>query len=725
MDEAYPFPGKSERKEVTATMTREEARAIINAMDITTVVPLERSPKAGQNMYCCPVCESGKGKNKTGALKIANGRNKCFANQCFSDKGEDNVGFCRIIWGCSEDEVFTRIIGADWQGKSSSFKAKPEKTEAEKEAEELAKKKALAGWMEQTKEYIIKASAAIKESPVAYAYLQGRGLTEKSIARFNIGYSVADNAIVLPYNLAYTYYEKRFINPDAEKTHGFPKHEYNGIKIGIKKPVFNVGVLQAKDNSPVFVVESIICAISIMQTIPGTKAVAIGGTSGVDSLVYEITQRKATDIVYVLCLDNDTDGQKAQGKLKQKITEAGAKCIEYNIAGEQKDPNDALTRDREGLTGRINEALELANQKKEEAKLAYLQANSNREYLLSFMKKTKENKQQPWTATGIKGVDDMLDPGLYPGLYIVGAVSSLGKTTLCMQIMDNIAAAGRDVLIFSLEMDREELISKSVSRHTFFKAVNSPGKWEDNIRKAKTCRGISDGSKYGSYSNAETNLIMECFVEYGKYANRVFIFEGMGDIGVFEIRQKIEEHIRITGSVPVVLVDYMQILAPYRDPEAPNRSLTDKQVMDKNVLELKRISRDFALPVIAVSSLNRASYNDTMNMAAFKESGAIEYSADVLIGLEYANIKKKGEKDNQSPLDAAIEENAKKNAAGDPTEIRVRILKNRSGARGATCTLDYYPMFNAFLGHGEEPEDTPEAEQQTFTDVTDNIDVPW
>ena len=706
-------------------MNRQQARDYVNSLDITTIIHFERSPQAGADMYCCPICGSGTKKNKTGGVRIRDGRTTCFADsRCFTDKGEDNLGVCRTVWECSEDEVFARIIGEKWKEASSVLQAK-QKTEAEKEAEQLAQKKALAGWIERTKAYIAKAAAAIKESPAAIEYMQGRGISAESLERFSIGYDASLDMIVLPYNMAYTYYEGRYINPKGDKAHHFPEYKYNGIKVNIKKQIFNVGALQNREKKPVFIVESIICAISIMQTIPGTMAVATGGTSGVGALADEIIKRKATDLTYILCMDNDEQGQKAQETLAEKLTEAGAKYIAFNIAGKEKDPNDALVKDKEGFTGRINAALELANQKKEEEKIAYLQANSNREYLLSFIKKTKENKQQPWTLTGIKGIDDMLDPGLYPGLVIVGAVSSLGKTTLCMQIMDNIAASRRDVLIFSLEMDREELISKSISRHTFFKAVNSPGKWEDNIRKAKTCRGISDGSKYGKYSNAEIKLITESVVDYGRYAQKVFIFEGAGDIGVFEIRQRVEDHIRITGNKPVVLVDYMQILAPYTDPKAPNRSLTDKQVMDKNVLELKRISRDYNIPVIAVSSLNRASYNETMNMAAFKESGAIEYSADVLIGLEYANIKKKSTDKEQNPLDAAIEENATRNDAGEPTQIKVRILKNRSGARGKTCILDYYPMFNAFLGEGEEPEDTPEVEQQTFTDVTDSVDCPF
>ena len=47
---------------------------------------------------------------------------------------------------------------------------------------------------------------------------------------------------------------------------------------------------------------------------------------------------------------------------------------------------------------------------------------------------------------------------------------------------------------------------------------------------------------------------------------------------------------------------------------------------DDAVSDLKRISRDYSVPVFAISSLNRDNYSAPINMAAFKESGAIEYS---------------------------------------------------------------------------------------------------
>ena len=54
------------------------------------------------------------------------------------------------------------------------------------------------------------------------------------------------------------------------------------------------------------------------------------------------------------------------------------------------------------------------------------------------------------------------------------------------------------------------------------------------------------------------------------------------------------------GTNPVVIIDYLQILAP-TDIRA-----TDKQNTDKAVLELKRISRDYSVPIIGISSFIQA-----------------------------------------------------------------------------------------------------------------------
>ena len=81
----------------------------------------------------------------------------------------------------------------------------------------------------------------------------------------------------------------------------------------------------------------------------------------------------------------------------------------------------------------------------------------------------------PYIPTGFKNFDSILDGGLYEGVYILGAIPSLGKTTLALQIADQIAEAGEDVLIFSLEMARRELMAKSISRLTLLDVLQNNG----------------------------------------------------------------------------------------------------------------------------------------------------------------------------------------------------------------------------------------------------------
>jgi replicative DNA helicase len=176
-------------------------------------------------------------------------------------------------------------------------------------------------------------------------------------------------------------------------------------------------------------------------------------------------------------------------------------------------------------------------------------------------------------------------------------------------------------------------------------------------------------------------------MNYKGYAGNIFINEGIGDIGIEQIRQKIADHKKIRGKTPVIIIDYLQILASYND------RASDKQNTDKAVLELKRIARDEKTPVLAISSFNRGNYSAGANMAAFKESGAIEYSSDVLIALQPYGMKG-GEKDSDK---AANAETMNKCKASTERNIEAVILKNRNGQTGTTATFKYYAKFNCFV----------------------------
>lgn len=60
-------------------------------------------------------------------------------------------------------------------------------------------------------------------------------------------------------------------------------------------------------------------------------------------------------------------------------------------------------------------------------------------------------------STGIKSLDCALGGGVSAGLYVLGAIPNLGKSTFILQIAQNISKSGTPVLFFSMEMTKKEL----------------------------------------------------------------------------------------------------------------------------------------------------------------------------------------------------------------------------------------------------------------------------
>ena len=432
-------------------------------------------------------------------------------------------------------------------------------------------------------------------------------------------------------------------------------------------------------SKPIFCVEGEIDAMSIEEA--GGAAIGLGSYDNVPLLLKLLEVKKPSQPL-IIAFDDEAEPDKqkrvaeAEKKLSDGLERLQIPFYRLHPYGAYHDANEALMQDREAFTEAIAGAENIEKQAEEEERSAYLSTNTAA-YLQQFINGIAESVNTEAIPTGFDTLDNVLDGGLYEGLYTIGAISSLGKTSLILQIADMVAASGKDVLIFSLEMARAELMSKSISRHTLQIAMR------DGIdtRNAKTARGITDGKRHINYSRAENELIRAAITAYGAYAERLFIQEGVGDIGTEQIRQTIEKHIRFTGRRPLCIVDYMQIVAPY------NERATDKQNTDKCVLELKRISRDFKLPIVAISSFNRTNYREAVSMEAFKESGAVEYSSDTLIGLQ---LKGAGKKDFDP-----TEEKRK-----DPRQIELVILKNRQGKVGDKILFEYYPMFNYFIDKG-------------------------
>ena len=236
-------------------------------------------------------------------------------------------------------------------------------------------------------------------------------------------------------------------------------------------------------------------------------------------------------------------------------------------------------------------------------------------------------------------------------------------------------------------MAKSELLAKSISRLTFTKS----SKQRNIVVSGRTTRDVLTNKQ--SYDQVAKSISDAIDTYKNEYSKHVYILEGVGNYDVKEIRKGIETHINMTGNKPVVLIDYLQVIQPY-----DNKSLSDKQNTDKTVLELKRISREFDITVLVISSFNRENYYQSVSLTSFKESGSIEYSSDVLIGLQYAidlNAIKETDKKKEE-LKNRIEKVRSDAKDGKPIDIQVKILKNRNGSIGNTI-LEFYPKYNSFI----------------------------
>ena len=80
-------------------------------------------------------------------------------------------------------------------------------------------------------------------------------------------------------------------------------------------------------------------------------------------------------------------------------------------------------------------------------------------------------------------------------------------------------------------------------------------------------------------------------------------------------------------------------------------------------------------------------------MSSFKESGAIEYSSDILIGLQFKGIDDlKQNESNKKEVTDFVEKAKAKN----PREVELKLLKNRNGATDKRGLFRYYPIFNLY-----------------------------
>ena len=246
-----------------------------------------------------------------------------------------------------------------------------------------------------------------------------------------------------------------------------------------------------------------------------------------------------------------------------------------------------------------------------------------------------DRMDRPYEVSGIPSGFRELDfytEGFTKGDFVVlAARPSVGKTSLALAMAFNIAKRGHPALIFSLEMDAKQIVSR-------FLAMNS----RSDLLALRT----------GNVFDTEAA---------SQLAGLPILIDDTPGISIMELRTK-ARRASVNDRLEVIVVDYIQLMRTGGDEE--NRV----QEIGTITRNLKSLARELDCVIIGLSQLSRAAGDAGAEpkLSTLRESGEIEQTADVVLMLW---------RDKEEA------------AAGAPRLIHGSVAKNRNGPTGIFSLL--------------------------------------
>ena len=223
--------------------------------------------------------------------------------------------------------------------------------------------------------------------------------------------------------------------------------------------------------------------------------------------------------------------------------------------------------------------------------------------MLKGLIKQMDDKQQGFGKVGLKTGFNALDDRFMgieeTDLWVLAARPAMGKTALALNIANNVALHGKDVLIFSLEMSKEQLVMRMLSSAS----DTSYQKLRDADTKSDVIN-IANGVK--TLMNQKIHII---------------------DIPAIDVNRAlaIARKYARSGNLGLVVIDYLQLMTVKSSSRFDEVSQISRQ--------LKVLAKTVKAPVIALSQLSRKceERNDKRpNNSDLRESGQIEQDADII-----------------------------------------------------------------------------------------------
>lgn len=301
-------------------------------------------------------------------------------------------------------------------------------------------------------------------------------------------------------------------------------------------------------------------------------------------------------------------------------------------------------------------------------------AKTSTELFDMFLDKVQTETYKP-LKTGMQSFDDLLGGGiLRQSLVILSAAPATGKTTLAQQIFETMATTGADVVFLNLEMSREQLYARSLSR-----IISKNG---HTMTAAQVLKGYT-------WTDAQHSYVMDAADEYRRKIAPHFVYNPVGagvtyqSIG--ELLNKYGEAMRKQGrAAPIVVLDYLHLVQSDKKEDA-------QEIIKNTVKVLKDYAVNYDSFVFAISATNRTSNSSgVISNESGRDSSGIEYTADYNLSLNYKALalhEKKPGTDVKfkagDPNDMELLQQQK------PRKMLVQVLKNRMNAAGGKLFLAF------------------------------------
>jgi replicative DNA helicase len=269
-------------------------------------------------------------------------------------------------------------------------------------------------------------------------------------------------------------------------------------------------------------------------------------------------------------------------------------------------------------------------------------------------------------ATGFRNLDKMLG-GMRPSnMIILAARPSMGKTSLAMNIAQNVALGRgmsdkrpRAVAVFSLEMSKEELVLRMLCT-------------EAQVSMSQVTSGM-----IGRYQD-EHNRLIEASKRLSKAP--IYIDDSAG-LDINEIRARARRMKKKFG-IDLVVIDYLQLL--HSDEYAKQGRQVEISTVSGGI---KSMAKELKVPVLCLSQLSRATETrDKLGkpkLSDLRDSGSIEQDADVVLLLR---------RPCKYPDD---------DESGDPTLAIVDVAKSRNGPTHDDVRFNFIDKFTLFQDRDE------------------------